>query len=81
LRMNIPFILVNPSDRPRACLTGEAMHTDFDQGGAAGQAIDQTEQLTQHDPTPLLIMGAHDSPRVFPAVFADQVKWLRSGQL
>ncbi|MET4116862.1 hypothetical protein ABIB85_003239 [Bradyrhizobium sp. JR1.5] len=33
----------------------QPMRADFDQSGPAGQAIDQAEQLTQHDRTPLLI--------------------------
>jgi hypothetical protein len=48
--------LVNPSylNWP---LSRRAAGPDFDQGGSAGEAIDQAEQMTPHDRTPLLIIA------------------------
>ncbi len=76
-----PLYLVNPSYLTRVCkpLACEAVRADLDQGGPARQAIDQTEQLTQHDRTPLLIIDSDNRPRVFPTVFAPWGKWLRQG--
>jgi hypothetical protein len=65
-----PLHLANPPDLICALLAGEPMHADLDQGGPTGQAINQAEQSTQHDLTPLLIIGNHNTPRVFPAFFA-----------
>jgi hypothetical protein len=50
-------------------LAGETVRADLDQGAPAGQAVDQAEQLTEHDRTPLLIMDGNDNARVFPGVF------------
>jgi hypothetical protein len=69
--------LVNPSYLTRLPLSRRATDPDFDQGGTAGQAIDQAEQMTPHDRTPSLITVVSLRPPVFPAVFAGLGKWLR----
>jgi len=76
-----PRHLVNPSYPIRVPqrLAREAVDTDLDQSGPAGQAIDQAEKLTPHDRTPLLIIGRGCRPRAFPAFFAARGKWLRPG--
>jgi len=51
-------------------LAREAVRADLDQGGPAGQAIDQAEKLTPHDRTPLLINAENSRPPAFPAFFA-----------
>jgi hypothetical protein len=54
LRMETP-LSVNPSylSRNRRPLARQVVHADFHEGGPAGQAINQAEQLAPHDRTPL----------------------------
>ncbi|MBR0790818.1 hypothetical protein JQ631_17215 [Bradyrhizobium manausense] len=58
-------------------LSAEMVHADLDQRGPAGQAVNQAQQLTQHDRTPSLIMAGKDNRRTFQAVFAAPGKQLR----
>ncbi|MGY3122811.1 hypothetical protein ACVWXQ_006748 [Bradyrhizobium sp. S3.14.4] len=52
-------------NRWRRRLTRQVVGADFNQGGPAGQAVDQAEQLNPHDRTPLLIICRILGPQSF----------------